>query len=119
MDDQAISVILHDSPEKLTFHNKPDDDLIVLPRETVYMIDRVVRQRTSRANLGTHDHFDDSQKASESKTPNKSRQSVKKGSKSVNYDDQEYGNSQDKTHNRDISLNQSDRKGLTYQEWYR
>ena len=28
-----------------------NDDLVVIPRETVYMIDKVVRQRASRARL--------------------------------------------------------------------
>lgn len=56
--DKAFSVILNDSPDKLTFNPKEDDDLIILPRETVYMIDKVVRQRTSRAKIGMANGLD-------------------------------------------------------------
>ena len=35
--DKAFSVILNDSPDKLTFNTKDEEDLIILPRETVYI----------------------------------------------------------------------------------
>lgn len=56
--DKAFSVILNDSPDKLTLNPRDDEDLIILPRETVYMIDKVVRQRTSRAKIGMANGLD-------------------------------------------------------------
>lgn len=50
--DQAVSVILNDSPDKNAFVPvSAIKNNVILPRETVYMIDKVVRQRASRARL--------------------------------------------------------------------
>lgn len=49
--ERDFSVILNDSPEKFKILPRDDKNLIILPRETIYMIDKVVRQRTSRGNL--------------------------------------------------------------------
>lgn len=121
-EDKAVSVILHESPQKLTFSVKDNADCIVLPRETVYMIDRVVRQRTSRANLPNYDEFNED---SESKTPENSYKNAKKTSKSVNYDNTEdehrhTSGHKSQSNKRDISAtSKSAKKKLTYEDWYR
>lgn len=55
--DKEYSVVLNESPDKENFLSKNKENLIVLPRETVYMIDKVVRQRTSRARLLVKDEL--------------------------------------------------------------
>jgi hypothetical protein len=123
--DKAYSVILNDSPDKVNFPAKDKENLIVLPRETVYMIDKVVRQRTSRARLLVKDELlENPHNEEECKSPEDHYKNVKKISRSMNYEslDQDYsrGTSNKKHRSGDHSLStRSVRRAITFEEWYR
>lgn len=121
--DKALSVVLNDSPERLVFSAKDQEDVIVLPRETVYMIDRVVRQRTSRARLAIQSDFNIQPNSdTKSKIPDENYSNIKKTSKSVNYEsiEEDYkDNSGQKRSSKSRDRSSASKQGLTFEEWYR
>jgi len=121
--EKAFSVILNDSPDKMTYCAKEKDDLIVLPRETVYMIDRVVRQRTSRARLIVKGDLPEDTKDDQWNTPARDSE-FKRASRSVNYDsiepDFKHTPSMKRSNHKDRSLSiKTNKRTITFEEWYR
>lgn len=95
---------------------------IILPRETIYMIDRVVRQRTSRVKNESNTEFNHiSERDENSKSPESHSKNNKKTSKSVNYDTTEvYTSSKKRTLRREeVSATKSNKDRLTFEEWFR
>ena len=122
--DKAVSVILNDSPEKLTYAPKQIiEDQVVVPRETVYMIDKVVRQRTSRAFLAqTEDEKSDRYFSSTSKAKNNFSPDFRKQNNSINYQDKPSSGKKNKNSplKRNMSAHKNSiKKKLTFEEWYK
>lgn len=88
---------------ELTFPH-PEEAPIELPRETVYMIDRVVRQRTSRAKLAPHVHNEHVSLNIRSEEDYLDS-SVKRGPHSQM--------------SKEGSMTRSQKAGLTFEEWFR
>ena len=93
---------------------------IVLPRETIYMIDRVVRQRTSRVRIESNTEFNHISEEENSKT-SESQYKNKQISKSVNYDAAEaYSSSKKQTRrSQDKSVTKISKDQYTFDNWFR
>ncbi|CAI2372455.1 unnamed protein product [Moneuplotes crassus] len=96
------------------------ENTVEVPRETMYMIDRMVRQRTSRAKLALHPN---PHQFSEEKKQRSNEEKPVTESLNIDYTEKDYINStsrKSKSHRlRDVSDNKSQKTFMTYEEWYR
>ena len=107
-----------ESEPTLNFPEK--EDVVAVPRETMYMIDRMVRQRTSRAKLALNQEIH--QLSEENKYSHLEKSPIQ-DSLNIDYTEKNFRGSSTKKSksqkSRDFSLDHSQRAPMTYEDWYR
>lgn len=116
MGNKAQESIHLESEPTLNFQEKEED--VEVPRETMYMIDRMVRQRTSRAKLALNQEIH--QLSEENKYSNLEKSPIK-DSLNIDYTENNFRSSSAKKSlkSRDLSLTAPQHLPMTYEEWYR